>query len=119
MSLILGWLLAGALGVGIAAAIVVFWDEIKSWLNNVAADVVERTLGYNARQNMYRAITRIDRVMDIVRNRTVVYYKKNHFSDMYDKVTLGADAKCYDIDSEVLDEIKNKNELVQEFIYRK
>lgn len=112
---ILGWFILGAVVVG---AITIFWDEIKNWLNNTAADAVEKVLGYTARQRMYRAVARIDKYMNVIRNRTIVYTKKHELDNIFDKVTLSADASPYEIDSEVLNEIRNKGELVQEFGYR-
>lgn len=114
----IGWVIAGIAGSLLAGAIALFWDDIKKWLNNTAADAVEKTLGYNARKFMHRAVTRIDRVFDKIKNRTVVYSKKDSLDTHYDKVTLSADASPYEIDDEVLEKLKNQGELVQEFEYQ-
>ncbi|MGV8983963.1 hypothetical protein [Clostridium sp.] len=114
MSLILlaGWFLMGAVAVG---CLVTFWDDIKEWLNNTAADAVERVLGYGARQRMHKAVARIDRVMDVVRNQSVVFTKANSLDTYFDKTTIEAEVPYYEIDSAVLKEISNKKTLVQEF----
>lgn len=112
---ILGWILLGA---AIAGSIGFFWDNIRVWLNNTAANAVERVLGYSARQKMHRAIAKIDRVMGKVRNRSVVFTKKNQLDTMYDKVTLYSEASYYEISEDVLKEISQKGELVQEFGYK-
>lgn len=44
-----GWFILGALAMG---AITYFWDDIKNWLNNTAADVVQKYIGYDARRAM-------------------------------------------------------------------
>ncbi|MFW6030425.1 MAG: hypothetical protein ACOCRO_09260 [Halanaerobiales bacterium] len=112
---IIGWVIVGAL---LAGAIAMFWDDIKNWLNNTAADAVERVLGYDARRNMHRAVARIDRVVDTIRNRTVVYTKRNHLDTYYDKVTLSAEAAPYEIDNDVLKKLRQEGELIQKFEYR-
>lgn len=112
---IIGWFLLGAAVVGAVAA---FWDQIRDWLNNTAANAVEKVLGYNARQKMHRAIAKIDRVMDKVRNRSVVFTKRDQLDTTYDKVTLYSEASCYEISNDVLNEIAQKGELVQEFGYK-
>ncbi|MDD2495243.1 MAG: hypothetical protein PHE29_08625 [Tissierellia bacterium] len=43
---IIGWIMLGA---AVTACLVTFWDEIRIWLNNTAADAVEKVLGYGAR----------------------------------------------------------------------
>lgn len=115
----LGWVLLGlAAGALLGAAFVAFWDDIRNWLNNTAANFVERVLGYGARTRMHRAISTIDRVMDVVRNRTIVYTKRNNLDTMYDKVTMEADAAPYEISSDVLKKIKDEGRMIQEFEYR-
>ncbi|AKL95682.1 hypothetical protein CACET_c22360 [Clostridium aceticum] len=113
--MIIGWVIAGAIA---AFVLTSFWDDIKNWLNNVAADAVEKRLGYNARNRMHRAVSKIDRVMDRVRNRTVIMSKRNELDNMYDKVTLSAEASVHEIDPKVLDKINAERELIQEFQYR-
>lgn len=117
--MMLGWILVGvAVGALLGAAFVAFWDDIRSWLNNTAADFVERHLGYDARQRMHRAVSSVDRVMQVIRNRTVVYTKRNQLDLMFDKVTLEADANPYEIDTKVLNKIQEDGQLLQEFEYR-
>ena len=35
-----------------------FWNDIKDWLNNTAADVVQRYIGYDARRAMQKAVNK-------------------------------------------------------------
>lgn len=115
----LGWILVGlAVGAFLGAAFVAFWDNIQSWLNNTAANFVEKYLGYGARKRMHRATATIDKVMGMIRNRTVVYTKRNSLDRVMDKVTMEVEAEPYQIDSEVLKKINQENQLVQEFEYR-
>lgn len=95
-----------------------FWNELRNWLNNTAANVVEKVLGYSARQRMHRAVAQVDRVINKIRNRTTVFTKKNDFSNSYDKVTLESEVSVYEVNQQVLDDIKNKGILTQEFGYR-
>lgn len=116
MSLLIGaWVILGAIATG---ALITFWDKISSWLNNVAADVVEKSFGYSARNKMQRAVAKIDRVMDKIRNRSTIFVKENRLDTHYLKTEIEAEADVYDIDSKIIDEIRSKKELVQEFEYK-
>ncbi len=112
---LIGWVLLGIVATGV---IVTFWDEIRLWLNNSAADIVEKYLGYNARKLMHRATSQIGRVVNVIRNETVVFSKKNRLDTMYDKVTMTAEADVYSIPEEVINEISKKGKLVQEFEFK-
>lgn len=111
----IGWIIIGA---ALTGAILAFWNEIKDWLNNTAANVVERLLGYGARKTMQKAICRVDRVVNKVRTRAVVYSKKNPLDTYFDRVTLEATAPVYEIDEEVLEDIRRNGELCQEFQFK-
>lgn len=110
----LGWILAGAV---LAGALLYFWNDIKEWLNNTAADVIERVLGYNARKAMQRAVCTVDRVVDNVRTRAVVYSKRHSLASHYDKVSIEATEPVYEVDQEVLSKLQQEGRLVQEFQY--
>lgn len=109
------WVLLGAISAGVIAT---FWDNIMGWLNNVAANVVEEVFGYSARDKMQKAITKIDRVMDKVRNRSTIFIKENRLDTHYLKTEIEAEADVCEIDDKVIEEIRNKKELVQEFQYK-
>ncbi|MFJ8258559.1 hypothetical protein ACIQ4Z_15030 [Peribacillus asahii] len=111
----IGWFILGGLAAGV---LVTFWDEIKQWLNQVAADAVEKVFGYKARQTMHRAIAKIDRVMDKVRNTSTIYTKKNPLDTHFVKTDIIAEAPVHEIDQQVLNEIQKKKTLVQEFEYK-
>lgn len=118
MSLILGaamWILAGAVLTGVIAT---FWDDIRSWLNSVAADFVERHLGYGARQKMHRAVSKVNKLINKIKNTSVVYTKKNDLDTYFDKTTIVSEAPIYEIDNDIIEEINNKGHIVQEFEYR-
>lgn len=113
----IGWVIA--IGTVFAfLALRYFWEDIASWLNNTAANAVERVLGYDARRAMQRAVCRVSRVVDRLKNRAVVYSKRNVWDTHYDKVTLEASVPVYEIDDDVLQEIKEQGELVQDFQFR-
>lgn len=113
--LALGWVLLGGVAAGF---LVTFWDEIRQWLNQVAADAVEKVFGYKARQAMYRAVSKIDRVMDKVRNTATIYTKKTPLDTHYVKTDIVAEEHVYEIDQSVLKEIQSKGSIVQEFEYK-
>jgi len=111
----LGWVILGGLAAGV---LVTFWDEIRQWLNQVAADAVEKMFGYNARQTMQRAIAKVDRVMDKVRNRSTIYTKKNPLDTTLVKMDILGESPVHEIDQQVLNEIQRKKTIVQEFEYK-
>lgn len=112
---IIGWALLGSVT---TAVLVTFWDQIRNWLNNVAANMVEKVFGYNARNNMQKAVAKVDRVMDTIRNRATVYTKKDPLDKYFVKTDIVAKAPVSKIDSGVLEEIKKQSVLVQEFGYK-
>lgn len=114
----IGWLIAGALiGAVATTAIVAFWDDIREWLNSVAADAVEKAFGYSARNRMHRAVAKVNRVINKIRNNTVVYTKRNSLDEYYDKTTIIAEDDVYNIGEDVVKEINKKGEIVQEYKY--
>lgn len=115
---LIGWIIVGVLATGVVTASVVkFWDEIATWLNTVAADAVERALGYNARQTMFKATTVIDKAMDNLRNTTTLYSKKNMLSSTIDKTTIKSEVYLSNIDTDVLTQINKNGFVTQEFKY--
>ena len=112
---VIGWFIAGAVA---TACLVTFWDEVKNWLNQVAADAVERVLGYGARERMHRAIAVMDRVVNKIRNTSTIYTKRNDYDTYFDKTTIVSDCNEYEIDRDVLKEVSKRNQLVQEFGYK-
>lgn len=115
LGMIIGWIVVGAV---IGAALTVFWDDIAQWLNNTAADAVERVLGYNAKKNMHRAVATISRIREKILNRTVIYAKENEKDSYYKKIMCETDAPVYQIDTEVLEKLEKQGELVNTFEYK-
>ncbi|MBU3197494.1 hypothetical protein KPL26_12575 [Clostridium algidicarnis] len=118
MSLILGaamWMLAGAVITGVIAA---FWEEIRGWLDSVAADFVEKHLGYGAREKMHRAVSTINKLKNKINNTSVVYTKRNNLDSYFDKTTIVSEAPIYEIDNDIIEEINKKGHIIQEFEYR-
>lgn len=61
----IGWVIAGAvLGAVLLTAIDRFWNDIAGWLNNTAANAVEKVLGYDARKFMQRAVSNVTKLHD-------------------------------------------------------
>lgn len=114
--LIIGFIILGAIA---SACLITFWEGIRNWLNNTAANAVEKYLGYNARNFITKATSVIDKSMGMIRNKSIVYSKKNRLDTYYSKVTIEANADPKKIDTKVLRELeKNNGSLLQEFEYR-
>lgn len=113
LSEIIGWIVSG-----VTKILQRFWEGLAKWLNHVAADAVEKALGYGARQRMHRAIAVIDRLVNKIRNTATVYTKKNNYDTHFDKTTIVSECDDYEIGEDVLEEIRKKNKIVQEFEYR-
>ena len=108
------FLILGALAGG--AALVHFWDDIKDWLNHVAGDAVEKMFGYQARQNIHKAIAIIDRVVSKIKNTSIIYSKKSPTATYFDKTTVTAETGVQNVEADVLKELSNNgNRLTQEF----
>ena len=96
-----------------------FWDEIKSWLNRVAADAIERTFGFAARNRMQKAVAVVDRLVGKIRNTSTIYTKKTATATYFDKTTIVSEAREQSVDTKVLEKLEeNHNRLIQEFQYQ-
>ena len=120
----IGWVIAGAIGLALGATVAAvtlsdkLWEKVRHWLNNTAANVVERVLGYKARQNMHRAITKVGNIRDrLVHRNAVVYTKLDRMDSFYKKVTYEASASVEQFDDDILEQIRRERELTQEFEY--
>lgn len=124
MDIITGWVVKGAvilgavaLGAVVATALNRFWDSIAHWLNNTAADVVERKLGYNARKHMERAVARVTKLHERLNNRTEIYIRQSALDTHVQKVTMEASAPLYEQEEEVIEEFKKQNTMIKELEY--
>ena len=99
-------------------ALLYFWEDIKNWLTNSAANAVQRALGYSARQTMLKAICGVDRVVNKLRTLATIYCKKNPLDTRIDRVKLEATAPVYEADKEVLQRIEKEGQWVHEFQYK-
>ncbi len=95
-----------------------FWNDIKDWLNNTAADVVQKLIGYSVRKALQKAINKADRVMDKIRNVSQVFYRSEPLATHYDKVTMEITAPTYEFDDEFIKTIDEKRVLTQEMVYK-
>ncbi len=94
-----------------------FWNDIKDWLNNTAADYVQHYIGYDARKAMQKAVNKADRVMDRIRNVSQVYYRSDPLATHYDKVTMEVTAPTYEFDDEFIKTIDEQRVLTHEMDY--
>lgn len=110
------WVLVGAaLLVGACA---LFWEDIRNWLTNSAANAVQKALGYSARQTMLKAICAVDRVVNKLRTLATIYCKKNPLDTRIERVKLGATAPTYDTEKEVLQRIEKEGQWINEFQFK-
>lgn len=116
--LITGFVL-GAIALAAGAAMVAFWDDIKNWLNRVAADAVERAFGYQARNHMQKAVVVVDRLVGKLRNTSTVYTKKEATQTYFDKTTIVSELEEEHVDDEVIRKIADNNNRVTEIMQYK
>lgn len=114
----LGWLIAGAvIGAVLVTAIDRFWNDIAGWLNNTAANAVEKVLGYDAKRFMQRAVANVTKIHDRLHNKTVVYTRQSALDTHIHKVTLSSTAPVYEQEDEVKELFARENTQVNEFVY--
>lgn len=94
-----------------------FWEDIKDWLNNTAADAVQKYIGYDARRALQKAVNKADRVMDKIRNVSQVYYRSDPLATHYDKVTIEVTAPTYEFDDEFIKTINEQRTLTKDMDY--
>ncbi len=106
-------------GIGVIAMGLVtkFWNDIKDWLNNTAADVVQKYIGYDARKAMQKAVNRADRVMNKIRNVSDIYYRSDPLATHYQKVTVEITAPTSEFDDRFIRTIEKERVLTQEMDY--
>ena len=112
----IGWIIAAGV-IFALAALKYFWEDVAQWLNNTAADAVERVLGYNAKKFMQKAVSRVTRIMNKLDNVTTIFAKRDTKSTLLDKVTIKTSAPTYEQDQDVLKELEKRKELVNDFTY--
>ena len=113
-------ILAAAL-IGLGAVLRVYWDRIRNWLNNSAADVVEKALGLKARKAMFKAVSVADRVFRVFNNRPVATNISTVFSkmsnDTYEKVQMINNIPAEELGNEYMEEMRTADN-VMEMDYR-
>ena len=114
----LGWIVVG-LGVGLLlTAIDRFWNDIAGWLNNTAANAVEKVLGYDARKFMQRAVANVTRIHDRLHNKTVVYTRQSALDTHIHKVTLSSTAPVYEQEEDVRELFERESTQIKELVYK-
>lgn len=109
--LLLGALIAGATLLTVAA----LWDNIEHWLLNDVANAVEQRFGYTARNNLIKSVSHISRVASKIKNISTVYFKNS--SNKYMQAQYLKEFSVSEVDQDVLDELKQKDELLKEMQY--
>lgn len=115
----IGWIIAGAVfGAVIATAIDRFWNDIAGWLNNTAANAVEKVLGYDARKFMQRAVANVTKIHDKLHNSTVIYTRQSALDTHIHKVTLKSTAPVYEQENDVKELFERESTQIKEFEYK-
>ena len=115
----IGWVIAGAvLGAALLTAIDRFWNDIAGWLNNTAANAVEKVLGYDARKFMQRAVSNVTKLHDRLHNVSTIYTRQSALDTHIHKVTLKSTAPVYEKEDDVKDLFERENTQVKEFEYK-
>ena len=109
----IGWVL---LGLAATALTIAYWDRIKRWLDTIVADKIEKIFGYGARKRVHHAVSIADRVASGIRNRVLVYVKKQNGIG-YDKYEEKECKVIEDVEAEIVEEINEKGPVIQEFSY--
>ena len=113
--MISGWIIAA--GIIIASiALLHFWEDIAMWLNNVAADAVQRKFGVCARKTMQRAVCKVTRVVDKINNLARIFLKEERVGVLR-QIDIKATVPVYEVDEDVLKELNRKKELINDFTY--
>ncbi len=99
-------------------ALLRFWEGIRDWLTNTAANAVQKALGYSARRAMLKAICGVDRVVNKLRTLATIYCKKNPLDTHIDRVKVGCTAPTYEAEKEVLQRIEKEKQWVQELQFK-
>lgn len=116
----IGWIILGAVaGALLITAIDRFWNDIANWLNNTAANAVEKVLGYDAKKFMHRAVATVTRVHEKLHNKTVVYTRQSALSTHIQKISLKKESSFYDEEQDVRELFEKECKQVNEFVYQK
>lgn len=114
----IGWVVAGAVfGAILITAIDRFWDSIAGWLNNTAANAVEKALGYDARRFMMRAVANVSKLRERLHNRTTIYTKQDALDTHIHKVTINSSAPVYEQEEDVQRLFEQESTQIKAFTY--
>lgn len=116
---ILGVAVLGFVFTATIIALTPLWDKIKIWLNGHAANIVEKMFGYKARKNIYQAISKIDRLVDKIRQTSVIYTKEKPWDNFYHKVEITTTIDESELDYKILDILNTEKSVEQKFEYKR
>lgn len=95
-----------------------FWNDIAAWLNNTAANAVEKALGYNAKKFMLRAVATVTKIHNKLHNSTAVYTRQSALDTHIHRVMLSCDAPVYEQEEDVKKTFERENTQINEFVYK-
>lgn len=114
----IGWIVAGFVVGMIIGAIDRFWNDIAGWLNNTAANAVEKVLGYDAKRFMHKAVATVTKLHDKLHNSSVIYTRQSALDTHIHKVTIKSVAPVYEQEEEVRELFEKENRQIKEFEYK-
>ena len=101
------------LGTVVNKILIPLWEMIRGWLNEVAADFVEEALGYEARNNIQRAVSMIDKKLNKLQNVSYIYTLEDEDSLYLDKTTITSEANVTDVDMDIVRAIEMENNHIE------
>ena len=114
----IGWIVAGFVVGMIIGAIDRFWNNIAEWLNNTAANAVEKVLGYDAKRFMHKAVATVTKLHDKLNNSSVIYTRQSALDTHIHKVTIKSVAPVYEQEEEVRELFEKESKQIKEFEYK-
>ena len=102
------------LGTVVNKILIPLWEMIRGWLNEVAADFIEEALGYEARNNIQRAVSMIDKKLNKLQNVSYIYTLEDEDSLYLDKTTITSEANVTDVDRDIVRAIEMENNHIEQ-----
>lgn len=109
-----GFVLAGV----VIAALVIFWKDVRNWLNNVAVNHVEKLLGYKARKGLQKAVCAASKAMEKIRNTAKIFYKRDVLDNRIDVLNMEFSANESEFDEKTRKKFDEIGQAEQLFEYK-
>lgn len=95
-----------------------FWTAVKDWLNNTAANIVEKHLGYNARRQFVKSLCTAERQIDKIIGKDILYIRESPSAQKYKKLTVNHSSKSINYDQQLINYIDEERSIVNTMDYK-